>query len=233
MNFGTEGLKTEERVSGYLTFGINHCKIVSIQVIKAGSTDSKKIRFSMEGVSEGAGFQGVDGAKGKVGRVETSYMSKPETYKDFMRQIGVMADKLGVRVEIDQVKALTIEDYVARVEPILKGKFAWWNFGGEEYSAGKWKLLLLKYGFIKSESEVDPSTIVMDKFAAVQINNAAGVIALRFDKKNKFHYTPFEPSQDDANVPSAADAMNSNLSVDDLPFGIPSNRTDDLPFGND
>lgn len=239
MSFSTEGVKTEEGVSKYLTYGINYCKIVSMKVIKAKSTDSKKIQFQMEGADLGKDFQGIDGAKGKVGRIETSYMAKDEAYKDFMRQIGVMADKLDVRVAVDAVKEASIEAYVAAVEPLLKGKFAWWMFGGEEYSERKWKMSLLKWGFIKSEKEVDPSTLKMDGYIGVEIRNTSNVVALHFDKTNHFHFNPFVKSEDGFSLPAASSvASGLNLpsthnEVDDLPFGIPSNKSSKLPFEED
>lgn len=237
--FGTEGISTVEGVSKYLTYGINYCKITGISVIKAKSTDSKKIQFQMEGAPIGKEFEGVDGAKGKVGRIETSYMSKDEAYKDFMRQIGVMADKLDVRVAVDAVKASTIEDYITAVEPLLKGKFAWWMFGGEEYSERKWKMGLLKWGFIKSEKEVDPSTLKMDGYIGVEIRNTSNVVALHFDRTNHFHFNPFVKSEDGFSLPSAsavAGGLNlpsSSSQVDDLPFGPISNKPSKLPFEED
>lgn len=239
--FGTSGINTEEQVGKYLTYGINHCKIVSMSVIKAQSTESKKVQFNMEGMPVGKDFQGVEGAKGKVCRVETSYMKEDKAYKDFMRQIGVIADKLGVRKEVDAVKASSIEDFIAQIEPILKGKFAWWMFGGEEYNEKKWKQSLLKFGFIKAESEVDEATLKMDGYIGVEIRNKENVVAMKFNKENKFHYNPFVKSADADILPGASDSMKdmnfslpgSTSSVDDLPFGEISNDTSDLPFGND
>jgi hypothetical protein len=239
MSFSTEGVRTEESVSKYLTYGINYCKITGINVIKARSTDSKKIQFQMEGAPIGKEFEGVDGAKGKVGRIETSYMSKNEAYKDFMRQIGVIADKLDVRVAVDAVKEASIEAYVSAVEPLLKGRFAWWMFGGEEYSEKKWKMSLLKWGFIKSEKEVDPSTLKMDGYIGVEIRNTSNVVALHFDKTNHFHFNPFVKSEDGFALPGASTVASglslpsSSLQVDDLPFGIPSNKPSKLPFEQD
>jgi hypothetical protein len=194
----------------------------------------------MEGPDLGKDFQGVEGAKGKVCRVETSYMKEDKAYQDFMRQIGVIADKLGVRTAVDAIKASTIEDFVKQVEPILKGKFAWWMFGGEEYKEKKWKQSLLKFGFIKAESEVDESTLKMDGYIGVEIRNKENVVAMRFDKINRFHYNPFVKSEDDEALPSASDSlknMNFELpgaasSVDDLPFGPVSTGPSDLPFGD-
>lgn len=235
-NFSTEGVKTAENVSKFLSYGINFCKIVKMTVIKAKNTESRKIQFSMEGAPMGKDFQGIDGAKGKVGRVETGYMKEDKAYQDFMRQVGIMADKLGVRKEVDAVKASTIEDYIAQVEPLLKGKFAWWMFGGEEWAEKKWGLRLLKFGFIKAESEINAASLKTEGFINTEVLNNDGVVAMRFDKANHFHYAPFVKSED-GDAPSAQSSLpNLGLpfnSVDDLPFGPVSNKPSDLPFDSE
>jgi hypothetical protein len=246
-NFGTTGIDTAEKTSRFLTYGINHCKIVGMSVIKAATTESKKVRFQMEGAPEGGSFEGVDGAKGKVGRVDTSYMSTDKAYKDFMYQIGVMADKLGVRKAVDETEAPTIEAYVAAIEPLLKGKFAWWLFGGEEYDAGKWKLSLPKYAFIKAEGEVNADTAKMEKYNIVEISNSAEKVMLKFDRTSRFHYLPLTKSED-GKAPSASVSQfglkllnTGTANIDNIPFGDVSNtpsklpfddEVNDLPFGN-
>jgi hypothetical protein len=246
--FGTSGIKTEDFVSKYLNYGINHCKINGITVIKAKTTESKKVQFAMEGAPMGKDFQGVDGAKGKVGRVETLYMNNDKAYQDFMRQVGVIADKLGVRGAVDVIKASTIEDYIAQVEPLLKGKYAWWMFGGEEWDAGKWKLGLLKFGFVKAESEVDADSLTLDGYIGSQLLNKEGVAIMTFDKKSRFHYHPMEKSEDGVGIGSAgavAKDLPSFTFPDDLPtspgssaadsmdFGPVNSGPSDLPFGNE
>lgn len=244
MSFSTIGLETADKVGKYLTYGINHCKIVGMSVMTAG-TGSKKVRFQMEGAPEKAGFEGVDGAKGKVGRVDSSYMKEDKAFTIFMTQIGVIADKLGVRTEVDAIKAGTIEEYIALIEPLLKGKPAWWMFGGEEYEAGRFKLNLLRFGFIKSESEVDASSLKMDGYSGVELRTQDGKIALLFSKDNKFHYQPLSKSVNGADAPSASAGVlkfGQSNQVDDLPFGNPSSAdtktpfdqdaVDDLPFSN-
>lgn len=232
MSFSTVNVDTKDvvNVSKYLSYGINYCKIVSMSVIKARSTESRKVQFQMEGAPEGKDFQGVDGAKGKVGRVETSYMSSDKAYKDFMRQIGVIADKLDVRAAVDGVSASTIEEYVDQVSKILKGRFAWWMFGAEEYDPRKFKMTLLKYAFIKADNEVDPESLKVEGYIATEIKNKEGAIAMKFDKTNRFHFSAFVAPNSDNSIPSAQAAMK------DLPFALPASgnfNVDDIPFGNE
>ena len=102
MGFGTKGIDTAERsgVSKYLHHGIVVAKINSIVVEKARSTESRRIVFNLEGKPiEDKSFEGVDGAKGQIGKMSTNYMNSDKSYQDFIRQIGVIADKLGVRAQ--------------------------------------------------------------------------------------------------------------------------------------
>lgn len=207
MSFGTKNVDTTERsgVSKYLHYGIVMAKITGITVEKAKSTESKRIVFHMEGAPiMDKSFEGIDGAKGAVCKMATSYMNADKSYQDFMRQIGVIADKLGVRPQVDAITASTIEQYIAQVAPYFTGLFAWWCIGAEEYNEGKFSLKLLKFAFIKSLSEIDPSTLVYDGNIAIEAKNNAGVEMLKFDKTNKYQYTAFVKPDSGFQLPGAA-----------------------------
>ena len=244
--FGTKNLDTAERsnVSKYLNHGINKAKINSIIVEKARNTDSKRFVFVLEGIPiADKGFEGIDGAKGCIGRMTTSYMKTDAQYQDFMRQVGVLADKLGVRAQVDSVTANNIEEYINNVSPFLTGKFLWWNIGAEEYKKNRFSLHLLRYDFVKSLTEIDDTTLVHDGYITVEARNAAGVLVLRFDKTNKYHMIAFVEPDAGYELPGAVSAAQtfatpsfipSNdpkpFNVDDLPFG--AGEVSDLPFGN-
>ena len=256
MSFGTKNLDTTERVSisKYLNHGINKAKINNILVEKAKNTESKRIVIFLEGeaVSD-KGFEGIDGAKGRVGKMTTSYMKTDAQYQDFMRQIGVISDKLGVRAEVDAITATTIEEYIAKVLPHLTGKLLWWNIGGEEWDEKKFSLKILRYDFVKSLSEIDDTTLVHEGYINTEARNSAGVLVLRFDKTNKYHFTPYVKADNGFNLPGAQQSASAFVaptvntapsgppnfipaaetkafSVDDLPFG--GGEVNDLPFGN-
>lgn len=231
--FNTKGVKNSESgsIRPYLTYGINHAKINKIEVQKAANTDSKRIIFYLEGdVVADNEFVGVDGAKGPVGKMTSGYMKSDKQYKDFLTQISVIADKMGVRAVVDAIEDSTIEGYIAKVAPFICGKFAWWNIGAEEYQKGRYNLKLLKFGFIKSDSEVNPESLKKDKWVNAELSNNAGVVVLKFDPDNKFHLTKFvEVSVDDfaakpAKVPEIPSFKDSD---DDLPF---TPGRDDLPY---
>lgn len=251
--FGTKGVSTEERsnVSKYLNHGINKAKINSIVVEKARNTESRRIVFMLEGSPiTDKGFEGIDGAKGSVGKMVTNYMKTDAQYQDFIRQIGVLADKLGVRAQIDAITASNIEEYINNVSPFLIGKFLWWNIGAEEYKRNRFSLHLLRYDFVKSLTEIDDTTLVHDGYIVVEARNSAGVLVLRFDKTNKYHMTPFVEPDAGFNLPGAAVSAQTFVSptvsvgpplfassnedkpfdVANLPFG--GSEVNDLPFGD-
>ena len=251
--FGTKGVKTEERKSNggkYLTHGVVKAKINSLVVQKAKSSEARRVIFYLESepVAD-SNFQGVDGAKGRVGRMFSGYMSSDKAYSDFIRQLGTIADKLGVRQVVDSIQSNDFEDYMTKISALFVGKFLWWNIGAEEYDEKKTNLQLLKYNFVKSLEEVDESTLKFDGYIPCEVRNAAGVVVLSFDKNNKYHFRPYVKPDSSFNHPGAAMFGTASaqpkpatqafeiptqkpFSVDDLPFGNPISNPNDLPFDN-
>lgn len=222
--FNTKGVRNPESgsVRPYLSYGINHAKINKIEVQKAARSESRRVVFYLEGdpVSDET-FVGVEGAKGPVGRMSSNYMSTDKHYKDFLSQISVIADKMGVRAVVDAIEDSTIEGYLAKVSPFICGKFVWWNIGAEEYQKGKFNLRLLKYGFVKSDAEVDVDTLVKDRWINTDLSNKAGVVVLKFDPTNRFHLSKFvEASRDGDGALFASEPSlpSFDSSDDDLPF---------------
>ena len=233
--FGTKGLDTSERsgVSRYLHHGIVMAKINNIVVEKAKSTDSKRVVFYLEGQPvNDKSFQGVDGAKGPIGKMSSIYMNSDKAYQDFTRQIGVMADKFGVRPQVDAINGVdTIEKYIAYIAPLFLNKFAWWNIGADEYDKGKFGLKLLKYGFIKSLDEVDPSSLKFDGYIAIEAKNTACIVVLKFDKDDKYQFTAYKAPDSSFIFPNAAESYSSNSSItDELPFGSVNSSPSNLPY---
>jgi hypothetical protein len=103
-----------------------------------------------------------------------------------MYKLTVIATELGLRDNVDNISASSLENWVAQAIDILKGHNIYWFLNGkeEEYN-GKTivKLSLPKIRFVHSnEAKLD-----------------------KFDKNNKYHYralenkavTSFEPVNDD------------------------------------
>lgn len=228
--FSTKGVDTTERspVSKYLNYGINLAKINSMVVEKASSTDSKKVIFFLEGMPvNDPTFQGVDGAKGCVGKMRSNYMNSDKAYQDFLRQIGIIADKAGVRPQIDAITDSTIEGYISQASKFICGKYLWWNIGAEEWAEGKTVLHLNKFEFVKALSEVNPDALKYEGYICTEARNPAGMIVMRFDVKNKFQFTPYVKDTPSFNLPGAV-----NVPLPLVPSGPPSfsDEEDDLPF---
>lgn len=238
--FGTKGIVVNERVKTarpYLPHGIVYAKINRLEVQKASSTDSRKVIFHLEGPAiNDPLFQGVDKAKGQVGRMQTGFMKQSKAYEEFQEQLCIIAAKLNLRKEVDEVTSDSFEDYVGSISKILSGKFLWWVIAAEEYAKGKTTLKLPKYGFVKADAEVDPATLVMTNGIGTEIRNAAGVVQLTFDPSKSYHFRPFVEPDTSFGLPGAAAVAGSSISyppsgddLDNVPFGK-SLGVDDLPF---
>ena len=203
--FDSSVVNTEEKkfgVSKYITYGIQDLKINKME-IKVAGTGSKQVVFSVEGspVKE-AGFEGVDGANGPVGRITTIYM-KPESEKDLVMIFGKIADAMGVREKLDAVKSDSLEAYVAGVEKVLTGKFASFVVASEQYwdvKAGKAKnsFRFPKYDFVEKQGTVESK--------------------LKFDIKNTYHFKAATVPSDIGTETSATKVEEKEEDKNDLPF---------------
>ncbi len=144
MNFTSKGVQvTEEKgVSSFLGFGIKELKINRFE-LKESKKGSTKVIIHME-------TRPIDTAKypkftkaedstngGQVGRVENSkyWMKDDEHYQQFIKDMCMLADKLGVREELDKID--TGDDfpgYVNALNNVLTGKFKWFKITAEEYA---------------------------------------------------------------------------------------------------
>jgi len=116
-------------------------------------------------------------------------------------RLTVMADKLGILKQFEEIKASSAEDFVTKVAAIFKGKIARWAFGGEwsSFENDKGETIkfirpnLLTFGFVESITEVpnDEDT------------------KLKVDLENPNHVKPLEEpdpaSLDDASPASSSD----------------------------
>lgn len=240
--FSTKGVDTKERqsISKYLTYGINKAAISNMVVEKAKNTGSKRITFFIQGEKvEDKTFEGVDGAKGRVAKIQTSYMKTDAQYKDFMRQVGIIADKIGVRPQVDAIAASTIEEYVSSVLPLFRSKFFWWNIAGEEWCDNEGKIKVsprfMRYGFAKALDEIDETKLRFDGGVCVEARNASDVIVLRFNKDDKYQYVKYVKPDDDFNLPGASAFQTPVIqspvaSSFELPNEYPESTSTDLPF---
>lgn len=161
--FSTKGVNTQEskKVGKYFSYGIHQLFIYDID-IKTASTGSKQLTFQMETMPLNVeGFEPEEGHKGQVGRVAFpgSFLKLEDSkaVEEFNKNIGIIADKLGVRKQLDEVSAPDFDSYIAAIKPLFVGKPAWWAIAGEEYLKNDGKtgvrLKTRRYSFVASMSE--------------------------------------------------------------------------------
>lgn len=170
--FTTNGVVVEEKKSGgskYLSYGIQKAAIVGYEV-KTASTGKQMVTLLMESpkVTE-AGFEPDESAKfgGKVGRVAFTIYFTPDDSKQmesFLSNVAIIAKKLDVAEKVNTIAADAIEEYMAKLIPIIRGKFAYWAITAQEYQKKDsdkvgYTLGLRRFGFIATvdEMEANPS----------------------------------------------------------------------------
>jgi hypothetical protein len=199
--FSTKGqeVKTGGGVAKSLQAGVVYAHIYSALVRESRNTGKKMLELTLEGPAM-EGFEGwaidkdnLEGPKytGQSSRVSASiwidsFNDANLAKNEIMYKLSVIATELGMKDELDSISATTIEDWVAKVINLVKGKNLYFFLKGveEEYN-GKTiiKLSLPKYKFVADDADK------LDKF----------------DKNNQFHYKAlnnktvgsFEPVTDD------------------------------------
>jgi hypothetical protein len=168
----TKGVQTESKPPKFIGYGVQKLKVNSIETLIAkkesspGSGEYRKVyQFNMETPEDKTpGFEGWEGAKGKIGKVQFPNAYLLETNEDDMdllvKLVGQIGDKLGTREEIDalDVEGLNMEKYMEKVAPFIIGRFAFWRITVEKYKSsttGKIgdNLKIGRYGFIASLEE--------------------------------------------------------------------------------
>ena len=198
--FSTKGqeVKSGGGKSKSLQPGVVYAHIYDAQVKTNKNGDKKVLELVLE-TTEAEGFEGwpiykndPEGPKfkGLSGRVTATLWTdqfRDTTVKnEIIHRLITIAIELGLRDEVDEVQASSLEEWVAGVLNILKGIDAYWFIkGSEEEYNGKTivRLSLPKYKFCSlDETKMD-----------------------KFDKNNAFHYkalqnkpvASFEPVNDD------------------------------------
>lgn len=162
--FSTKGVNTQDskKLGRYFSYGIHQLFIYDIE-IKTASTGSKQLTLMMETQPVTAsGFEPEAGHKGQVGRVAFPgvflKLDDSAAIEEFNKGVGIIADKLGVRKQLDEINAGDFDSYVEAFKPLFIGKPAWWTIAGEEYYKADGKttgnrLKLRRYSFIASLEE--------------------------------------------------------------------------------
>lgn len=182
--FSTKGQEVKQGggTAKSLQAGVVYAHIYSGQVRTSNKGDKKTLELVLEGPAS-EGFEGwaidknnPEGAKytGQSSRVSATiwtdqFNDSNVSKNEIMYKLAVIASELGLRDQVDNISASSIEDWVEKAVLILKGHNLYWFLKGteEEYN-GKTiiKLSLPKYKFVsKEESKLDT-----------------------FDKNNQYHY---------------------------------------------
>lgn len=192
----------EKKPSQFITYGVQELIITGFS-IKTASTGSKQILFNVEGPCAEPGFVAHQDAKfgGRIGRIEfTSYLKdgSPEV-DNFLKDLQVIAEKLGVKEQVASITANTLEEYMPLVMAHIGGKSLILAVTAKEYlnNEGKIRFTLgrRRFGFAASLAE--------------------GVNHLKpFDKSNEYDYKPIQ--QPTANAGEVVPGLVTQK--DDLPF---------------
>lgn len=161
--FSTKGVNTQDskKAGKYFSYGIHQLFINDIE-IKTASTGSKQLTLMMETPPVTAeGFEPEAGHKGQVGRVAFPgtflKLEDSKAVEEFNKSVGIIADKLGVRKQLDEINAADFDSYIHAIKPLFVGKYAWWAIAGEEYIKADGKtgvrLKTRRYSFIANLEE--------------------------------------------------------------------------------
>ena len=199
--FSTQGQEVKQGGGSSKSFqpGVVYAHVNNAQLRTSNKGDKKVLELYIEG-PELENFEGwpidKDNPEGPKYKGQTARVSATMWTDEFdntnisrneiMYKLSIIATELGLRDELNRIEATTIDQWVAEVVKLVKGKNLYFFLKGteEEYN-GKTivKLSLPKYKFCGSEETR------LDKF----------------DKNNKYHYkalptksvSSFEPATDD------------------------------------
>lgn len=173
--FNTKDIDTSKKgkISKYITYGSpQKLKINSLSTEEA-KTGSKRVVFHMETEPiKTEGFEGENGSSGQVGRVRTIWLKTKDQEKEFATNISIIADKLGVRKEVDTFDGdenTSIEDFIAHLNKVITNKYLYWAIKGEEYpkmdNGVGISLSFRRFGFVASLEEGENHLKPFDKMS--------------------------------------------------------------------
>ena len=199
--FSTKGQEVKETgsVSKSLQAGVAYAHIYDAQLRTTKDGTKKSLELTLEGPAL-TNFEGWTVSKndpegprfaGQSARVSATmwtdqYNETNPMKNEIMLKLTTIAMTLGLRTEIDDIEATTLEEWVAKAVDVLTGNYAYFFLkGNEEEYNGKTlvKLSLPKY-----------------KFVSIDENKLE-----KFDKTNQYHYkalptkpvSSFEPVNND------------------------------------
>jgi hypothetical protein len=199
--FSTKGqeVKTGGGSSKSFQPGVVYAHIYSGQVRTSKNGDKKSLELTLEGPAlpdfegwsidkndpDGPKFQGLSSRV--TATIWTDQHAETNAMKnEIMYKIIVIAQELGLRDAVDNISAVSLEDWVNQAIDILKGNDMYFFLNGKE-------------------EEYNGKTIVKLSFPRYKFCSVDETKLDKFDKNNKYHYraletkpvTSFEPVNDD------------------------------------
>lgn len=199
--FSTKGQEVKNSGSQTKSFepGVVYAHIFSGNVRTSSKGDKKTLDLILEGPAldnfegwaidrnnpDGPKFQGLSSRVSAT--IWTNQFNETNVAKnEIMSKLTVIATELGLRDQIDNISASSLEDWVAQAIDILKGNNIYWFLNGKE-------------------EEYNGKTIVKLSLPKIKFVHANEAKLDKFDKNNKYHYraletksvTSFEPVNDD------------------------------------
>lgn len=165
----TEGTEEEKgMVSKFIEPGISECKITSMEhTVSQRGTEGIKIIFSSHPVAE---------LDNEARTVDTTLWFSENGKKYALQKLIAFAKALGVKEQLDGIKAPDYPEYAKAIMPIIGNKFFRMKFQGKEIAGNKgnwWKAEVPFKGFVESLNiPVENSKLTFDK------NNQYDMVAL-------------------------------------------------------
>jgi hypothetical protein len=199
--FSTKGqeVKTGGGSSKSFQPGVVYAHIFAGQVRTSKNGDKKSLELTLEGPAlpdfegwsidkndpDGPKFQGLSARV--TATIWTDQHAETNAMKnEIMYKIIVIAQELGLRDAVDNISAVSLEDWVNQAIDILKGNDMYFFLNGKE-------------------EEYNGKTIVKLSFPRYKFCSVDETKLDKFDKNNKYHYraletkpvSSFEPVNDD------------------------------------
>ena len=192
------------KLSQFIKYGVQELKVTDI-TFKASSTGSEKLEYHVEGRPiQDDTFAGIDGAKGQVGTISTSFLKPGSTQEEEeYGKLVTIARKIGVTD--DQIPTTnSLKEAVAIILPLIKGKFARLKVIAKFY-----------WGRNKAGETVEKYSLGFARFAfAESLDIKIGDTKLTFDIKNQYD----GDRRDLGAKPESSTTTAAASATDDIPF---------------
>jgi hypothetical protein len=228
---GSKNVKVDEYKSLGIGFGILKLKVMDYALLESTKTGKKRLEFFVEDdnpVGEGGyeyeGALGKHVAANKQGRVGVSIyfdtVNDVAKINEVVRDLTVIADKIGKRAELDAVEENTIEAYLFKAVKIIQGNYVYFVVKAEERLNADGKKIVIRT--LKSWGKGDSSVIIVKPVEGSELTVEGNVHTLVTDKKtitwDKSKSYDFKLLDKPDAEPAEDTGKYTSLANDDLPF---------------